>query len=151
MMIPAGTYSAHAILGVLSESGLKKTPQVVVDFEITTAEFAGEKITWYGFLTDKTTERTGESLRLAGYDGDDLEKLKDFDWTNAPNVELEIEHELYEGQTTAKVKWVNAPGGMRAAPLSADKAKIVSSKMRAVFAKIDQKMKGSNAADKPRF
>jgi hypothetical protein len=127
-MIPEGTFSAVARGGTLSESENKKTPQVVVSFEITTAEHAGTTINWFGFLTDKTTERTIESLRYAGWKGSDLADLSDLAKPDTPVVELVIEHEEYEGKTRPKA-------------LPAEQAKALSARMRGAIAAVDQKLK----------
>jgi hypothetical protein len=139
-MIPEGTFSAVARGGTLSESENKKTPQVVVSFEITTAEHAGTTINWFGFLTDKTTERTIESLRYAGWKGSDLSDLSDLSKSDTPVVELVIEHEEYEGKTRPKVQWVNRVGRAGKA-LPAEQAKTLAARMRGAIAAVDQKLK----------
>jgi hypothetical protein len=149
------TVLAHAVSGVLGESFTKKTPQVEIVFEITTAEFAGERINWYGYLSDKTAERTMESLRYAGWRGkaDELAGLHEYSWGEAPDVELVIAPDTYNGETTAKVRWVNSPG-RGGQPLPAAKAKEISAKLKGVLAAVDQKLKGegiSVSAEKPPF
>lgn len=139
-MIPEGTFAAVARGATLSESENKKTPQVVVSFEITTAEHAGTTINWFGFLTDKTTERTIESLRYAGWKGSDLSDLSDLSKTDTPVVELVIEHEEYEGKVRPKVQWVNALGRAGKA-LPAAQAKALAETMRGAIAKVDQRLK----------
>lgn len=141
-MLPEGTFHAVARSAVLSESSKNKTPQVVVTFEITTAEHAGTKIDWFGFLTDKTTERTIESLRYAGWKGADLSDLSDLERDDTPVVALVVEHEEYEGKTRAKVQWVNREGGRGAAALPAAQAKAIAEKMRGAIAAVDQRLKG---------
>lgn len=141
MPLPEGKFAAVARGAVLSESSKSKTPQVVVTFEITTAEYAGTTIDWFGFLTDKTTERTIESLRYAGWKGSDLADLSDLGKTDTPVVEIVIEHEEYEGKSRPKVQWVNRVGrGGKALP-AAD-AKKLAAKMRKAIAVVDQKLKG---------
>jgi len=140
-MLPEGTFAAVARGATLSESENKKTPQVVVSFEITTAEHAGTTINWFGFLTDKTTERTIESLRYAGWKGSDLSDLSDLSKSDTPIVELVIEHEEYEGKTRPKVQWVNRVGRAGKA-LPAEQAKALAAKMRGAIAAVDQKLKG---------
>lgn len=144
-MLPKGTFSAVARGGTLSESEKKKTPQVVVTFEITTAEHAGTTIDWFGFLTDKTTDRTIESLRYAGWKGSDLADLSDLSSKDTPLVELVIEHEEYEGNTRARVQWVNRVGRAGKA-LPAEQAKALSARMRGAIAAVDQKLKGQGFA-----
>lgn len=140
-MLPERTYAAVARSATLTESEEKKTPQVAVTFEITTAEYAGERVIWFGFLTDKTTERTIQSLRYAGWKGTDLTDLSDLAKNDTPVVELVVEHETYKDKTRAKVQWVNPAGGRAGKALPADQAKALSAKMRGAIAAVDQKLK----------
>jgi len=106
-MLPKGTYKARA---TEAEFGFTNTgtEQVAVTFEVVEdGEFQGERIAWFGFFTEATAERTIQALRVCGWTGDDLSDLSGFD---ANEVELVVEHEEYQGKTTAKVKWVNKVG-----------------------------------------
>ena len=106
-MLPKGTYKARA---TEAEFGFTNTgtEQVAVVFEVVEdGEFQGERIAWFGFFTEATAERTIQALRVCGWTGDDLGDLSGFD---ANEVELVVEHEEYQGKTTAKVKWVNKIG-----------------------------------------
>ena len=93
----------------------KQTPQVCVTFEILRGPYAGQRISWFGYFTDKSEKRTLEALRICGFEGDDIDKFSDQRPTN--EVQLVIEHETdEEGKTRAKVAWVNDPtfgGGMK--------------------------------------
>jgi hypothetical protein len=88
--------------------------QVAVAFEL--VEQPGQRITWYGLFRTEITgqerisqcERTMESLRLCGWNTDDLSDLAGI---SDNEVELTIDHETdLKGETRARVKWVNAPG-----------------------------------------
>jgi len=75
-MIPKGTYRARA---TEAEFGFTNTgtEQVAVLFEVVEdGEFQGERITWFGFFTDATSERTIQALRVCGWAGDDLGDLR---------------------------------------------------------------------------
>ncbi len=130
-MIAAGRYQARAIEAALGESG-NHNPQVAVHFKL---EGVDETITWYGSFSEnlgsgkKTPlERTIESLRLCGWVGDDLSNLQG---VTDNDVSLTIEHDSYDGNVRAKVKWINPPGGLALkAPLSADRAKAFAASMR---------------------
>lgn len=61
-------------------------------------------INWYGYFSEKTWERTVESLRHMGFKGDDLNNLGELDET----VQLDVVQEEYDGKVHAKVKWVNS-------------------------------------------
>lgn len=79
---------------------------VSADFPV---EVDGEEQTveWRGWLTEKTMERTIESLRLMGWYGDDLYKLKE-DGALRNEVQITIRHEEFKGKTSARVAFVNA-------------------------------------------
>lgn len=136
-MIPNGTYLARALGGALGKTNAGK-PQVAVEFEILSAEAAGEHITWYGFFSEKTEERTIKSLRLAGWRGDDLSDLSSLGGDDAPEVALVIEEETYEGKTRTKVQWVNAPGAGLAmkSEMSPEEAKAFATRMKGRVAQI---------------
>lgn len=108
-MIPAGKYVARAQNAEFGVSGQKGTDQVVVTFEIREGEHKGDVIDWYGFFTEKTGQRTVESLRHCGctFPGDDV-----FDTAGlgTKDVQIVVEHEEYKGQTKARVQWVNELG-----------------------------------------
>lgn len=145
-MLPAGTYYAVAKGAGLGLTGTGKE-QVAVEFEITTAEFIGQRITWYGFFTEKTTARTLESLRYAGLKGNDISDLSDLSREDTPVVEIVVEHDTYNGKTSAKVAWVNRQGGggLRNA-LPADAAKAFAARMRGALAVVDTKIKAEKSA-----
>lgn len=104
-MIEKGTYTAKAIewkLGVTSRG----TEQIAVLFQLE----SGEQITWYGYFTEKTTERTLDALEYMGWDGVDITDPVGLDRND---VRLVIDHETGEdGKTYARVKWVNRIGGL---------------------------------------
>lgn len=100
-MIAAGKYRARAVSGDWGYTG-NGNEQVAVLFQLADT---GEKITWYGFMTDKTADRTIESLLSCGVT--DLQSLSGID---ANEVELDIAHDTYNGNTKAKVNWVNRLG-----------------------------------------
>lgn len=109
-MLEHGRYSARAMEWQIGKAGTG-TEQLGVSFEVTQGEAAGERITWYGYFTDKGFEITAKALRACGWMGTDLSDLTGLD-TN--EVQIVVEHEVSEadGNTYAKVKWVNKPGGI---------------------------------------
>jgi hypothetical protein len=100
-----GTFKARAKEWALGHSKNGKE-QVAVLFEITQGEHAGKSYTWFGFFTDQTTDRTLDSLRHCGWDGDNFVELKGLD---ANEVEIVIDTDEYEGKPRTKVQWVNRP------------------------------------------
>src|SRR4051812_44973200 len=118
-LIPAGKYPARAEHWRLAQASTG-SEQVAVDFKFTDPTLGS--ILWFGYFTDKTFERTVESLRHCGWKGSDVLELDTPQADlNANEVVLVIEHETYEGKTRAKVAWVNARGGVGiTTPLAAD-------------------------------
>ena len=115
-MLPEGTYPA-AVVPVRTKSGplaiqfgpaTANSPlTAAVSFEILRGPQAGRTISAFLYFSEKTVERTIESLRYCGFTGDDLDKFSD----QNPDVEVEIvvQHDTYQGKTKAKVQWINAP------------------------------------------
>lgn len=98
-----GTHKARAKEWGLGTSSTGKE-QVAVMFVLSEGEHAGKHITWYGYFTDTTVDRTLDSLRHCGWDGDNFVQLEGLDRNE---VELVIEPEEYQGKWNDRVKWVN--------------------------------------------
>lgn len=140
-------YVARAEQWGLGETDTGKE-QVAVGFQILTQDADIPYITWHGYFTDKAADRTIESLRICGWEGDDLTNLQGLDKNE---VELVIEDEEYDGKVRPKVRWVNRVGGSLAlkAPLSGDKLKAFAASMRGQIRAYDAGT-GRKAAPKPR-
>lgn len=112
-MISTGTYRAKAIRPIQwSESPEKHTPGAVVRIKILEGPEGtkDQSIDWVGWLSDKTVERTQESLATMGYDGDDDASVM------RNEFEVVIEHETFtrtngEQDTRPRAAWINKPGG----------------------------------------
>jgi hypothetical protein len=65
---------AKAVAGT-HEWGLSNTntEQVGMRVEILDGEFAGQALTWYGYFTDASEQRTLEQLEIAGWDKSSVE------------------------------------------------------------------------------
>lgn len=83
-------------------------PFLAVSFKIKDLDGEEKFVAWRGFFTEATTDRTVESMRYMGFEGDDLSQLEGLDKNE---VDLVIEDEEYEGKTYARVKFVNKPRG----------------------------------------
>jgi hypothetical protein len=106
-MMEQGRYRARAIQAGLGETSTGKE-QVAVEFETVNEDGSpGEHITWFGFFTEKSLEHTVKALRACGWRGDDLTNPEGI---GDNEVAIVVEHEEYNGEVRAKVKWVNAPG-----------------------------------------
>src|SRR5262249_27702083 len=104
----------RAINAEFGTSKKKSTSFVLVNFEITQGEHAGEILSWNGYFTTNTEERTIESLRYCGceFPGNDITDLTGI---HRSEVQIVVEHEEYqtdsgETKTAAKVAWVNSLG-----------------------------------------
>lgn len=95
-----GRFRARAIEGAWGHTQTG-TEQVAVLFELET----GKRLTWYGFMTDKTSERTMNALITCG-----VTDLLTLEGLTSNEVDLVVEHDTYNGKTTAKVVWVNPLG-----------------------------------------
>lgn len=102
-----GTY-----LGTVSEPtygwlGESKNGTRFIRVPVTISEGSqkGKTIDWYGYLTDRTQERTVEVLETCfGVN---------WDWNNinftGQEVEVVVEQEEYNGKTSFRAKWLNNP------------------------------------------
>lgn len=139
-LIPPGTYRAVAVpvdvdgVATYAQFGVskeKQTKQVCVNFEILDDAWAGVRLAWFGYFTQKTWERTVESLRYCGFKGDDLESV--VRQALDQEVSIVVEHHEYNGKTYARVAWVNASGGggMKLAnQMSANDLRMFSAQMK---------------------
>lgn len=119
MINRAGTYRAKPVEVMMGKSKAKNTPFVGVMFEVVGGDFNGQKVKWEGYLTEKTAERTLESLQHAGWTGDDLSVFAKPEGQAllTKEVELVVEMEPYQGDDPSKadkeypkVQWVNKAG-----------------------------------------
>lgn len=122
--------------------------QVAVELVLPEGSSDGESLTWYGYFTDATFDRTVESLRYMGWEGTDLsDGLPGLD---AKEVSITVEDEEYEGKVTAKVQWINKPGGVAVkTPLVGDEAKAFGAAMKDRIRALDA-AKGTKPAQQAR-
>ena len=145
MSLPNGKHRARAKSAALGLTSTGKE-QVGVEFEILTDGHVGTSITWYGYFTEDTTERTIKSLRICGWAGTELDNLNGID---SNEVELEVEEDTYNGKTSAKVKWINKPGGLAMkSQLDPVQARSFAQRMKGAIAALD-KATGTKPAQRP--
>lgn len=101
---PEGKFEERCVsIGVdTTNSG---TDFISADFEIVDMDENKFKVEWRGWLTEKTMERTLKSLRLMGWDGDDI--YEDLSSAKRNKVQIDVRHEEYKGKTTARVAFIN--------------------------------------------
>lgn len=122
-----GTYKARAIGGALGETEGGK-PQIAVEYQVSEGECHGETITWFGYFTEKTIERTMQALRNSGWKTDDLTDLAGLGDTE---VKIVCDEEEYNGEVRLKVQWVNSIGGLGLKkPMTPEQAKAFAARMK---------------------
>lgn len=109
-MIASGSYKARGTELRFSKSPDKGTECAVVVLRLEDGPDKGAHIEWVGWLTEKTVERTGASLTLMGYDGNDPATV------GKNEVSAVVEHESFtrangEQSVRARVAWINDPNG----------------------------------------
>lgn len=104
MSYTTGKFKGRAIAG---ELGMASTgnEQVQVQFKILEGPDEGKDITWWGYFTEKTADRTLSSLALTGWDGEDVSVLNGL---GTKDVLLVIEDDHYNGEKKQRVQWINA-------------------------------------------
>ena len=144
-MLRNGTYPGRAIGAALGFTKGEK-PQVAVELEVTEGEDAGQRITWFGYFSEKTEGRTLESLRTLGWQGDDLDDLS----TATGDCMFVVEQEEWEGKVSAKVKWINKAGGLAlSAPMDANQARSFAERMKGKAIASRMAAQGSGTAPAP--
>lgn len=119
MAIGKATYKARACGEcVLGTSKNKGTPFIEFYLQITAGENAGGKVRWTGYFTEKTNERSIQSLQTCGWQGEDLGEFADggLHGLDANEVDIAVELETYtndngEERTTPRVAFINRAGG----------------------------------------
>jgi hypothetical protein len=113
-MMKTGTHSNVEIVSCgLGEQGEKKTPFIAIEFE----NKDGDSMTWQGWLTEGSKERTVKTLLSIGFMGKSIADLSNpekgisdlFGEIGAP-ISVVVEEEEYEGKKRAKIAWVNVGG-----------------------------------------
>ncbi len=108
-MIREGQWRARGCQAALG-AAKNGTKQIGVDLVILDGPNEGHHITWYGYFTDGTFERTLESLGYLGWEGSDISDLRGI---GKKEVMIVIEHEPdLNGELRARVKWINEIGGV---------------------------------------
>lgn len=109
LMPPEGHWKARGCDAALGHTGGGK-PQLGIDLMILEGPGTGRHVTWYGYFTEASFDRTIESLYLLGWKGPDLADLRGID---ANEVTVVIAHEPDEqGVVRVKANWINGLGGV---------------------------------------
>lgn len=138
MITDPGTYRARALSAVLGEPSGKEggstNVPLVINFELTDEHVKGQRMDAYLYFTEKTAKRSIESLRILGYEGDDLSAVE-FPADNECDLVCAID--TYKGESKMKVQWINAVGQAAVKRLAPADAKAFAAKMRGQFLAVD--------------
>jgi hypothetical protein len=154
-MIDPGTYLARA---TSSELGYTANGKEQIGISFSLVDQPGTYITWYGGFSNEINgnakkspcERTFETLRTCGWEGDDLSDLGGIE-SNEVELVIDIEDDQ-NGVPRNRVKWVNAPGGGGPAMknvMPVDQKKAFAAKMKGAALASKQKM-GAQKPVQPR-
>lgn len=113
-MIQPGTYKALLVDWGMEKSPEKGTLAVALVFRLATAAGSSD-MTWRGYLTEKTTDRTLDTLDMLGFKGSSFDDLiegsmgKSRPLNTSKVVECVVTHQEYNGKTYARIDWINDP------------------------------------------
>ena len=109
-VIGAGRHRVQVASHQLGKSSTG-TPHIAVLFE----DINGDRITYYGYLTDAALEHTLKALGALGWDpmqhDGRIDSLNGTDLLVGREADIVVEVEIYNNEPRPKVKWVNEPGG----------------------------------------
>ena len=139
MDIEPGYYKAKAISAQagFTNNGVEQVAMLVDLIDL------NKQMTWYGYFTERSCDRTLESLMIAGWDGVNLGSFNGIGSTEFVAV---VEEEEWEGQKRTRISWINRArsGGPKLNnPMSEVQVQELSQRLKgramAIKAKIDRK------------
>ena len=102
-MIEAGYHKAKAKKAEMGYTS-NGNEQIAMLVEFVGGPNDNKLMTWYGYFSEKTADRTLESLMIAGWDGDNLAELAGLGSTEFTAV---VEPDTYQGETKMRINWIN--------------------------------------------
>lgn len=102
-------------------------------------QFEGEDVFYYMYFTEKTSQRSVDTLRTLGWTGDNIADVTHHDIQTA--VEIDVQRNEYEGKLSFRVGWINAIGEYGPLP------KKMNDEQRTQFGR--EMMRYTRAAGKP--
>lgn len=110
-LIPEGTWRCKGVscaLGYTSQDGEQVGVEIML-LPDQDEDVDGRHVTWYGQFSEKAEPYTLKTLRVLGWQGDDLADLSGI--VDGPECEAVIGHEQdLQGEVRARVKFINALG-----------------------------------------
>lgn len=118
-----GVYRAKPVAHTISEPKEGRDDQLAIRFEF---DYEGGRrdLVWFGSLHENALKHTLNAIENCGFKyGSLVEFLKPdaIDYTR--EVDIVVEHNTYNGKTSARVKWINRPGGMELKSMAPEAAK----------------------------
>lgn len=142
---PIGTFNDVEILDHgFDESPEKNTPFFWVSYKTEIGNLTGRF-----YLTDRTVEYTIQKIEAMGFNGDSLAELADGTALAGNLCQITVEHETYEGNTRARVGFVN-PNNSTIGPTHNEKA-AANVKQFDTMWRVQRKGGGLAGADKVPF
>lgn len=126
-VVPHTTETGEQLLVELGEARTG-TMQCLVMFKIADGPAKGQVLPWYGSFSENAYERTMQSLRYCGWEGDNLDDIQAL----PTEVSVTVEQSEWDGKINTRIAWVNLLGsGARLNnPLSADRRRQFAAQMR---------------------
>jgi hypothetical protein len=136
--INPGNYRATALDAQL---GVTQTGKEFIAVNFRLIDAPEVTLQYRGYFTEKTADRTIESLRYCGWTGSDIDTVS---FPGGNEVMLDVKDETYEKdgvmKTHSKVAWVNAARGPSVkGALDTAAAKIFAAKMKGAIVAFDLK------------
>jgi hypothetical protein len=129
-IIAKGTYLARAVSCTTDTNADKTKECFVVKFSIDSGEHAGTELYYRGWLTEKTVDRTLDSLRYCGWDSDDVTDVLRPEIISRKQVSLSVEVDEYQGRLKNVVAWVNDPSRRPKGSLDNAAAKLLAARLK---------------------
>lgn len=140
-LIPEGRYKARG-----RSWGFGKTStgieQMGIMFGFSDPDGAERTLTWYGFFnTEENGKRALKVMRICGWDENDADVLNP-KGLDKNEVEIVVKHEEYNGETQARIAFVNAIG-VALKPLPEDDKAKLANKIKGWMKPIGNGQRGS--------
>ena len=145
-LIPEGTWRGRGVeaeLGYTTKDSTEQVGVAVVFSPDQDQDVDGRSLTWYGQFSEKTEPFTLKTLRVFGWNTNDLADLSGID-TNEVDVVVVHEEDL-EGQTRARIRFINPLGSGGVAM----KSKMTDDQKAAFAARMRGRVLASAAATQP--
>jgi hypothetical protein len=148
-MLAAGTFEMRAVSDLeFVKSPEKGTPGVRVLCKYLEGPNKDSTIEWIGWLSEKTTAKTSESLAIMGYDGSDASTVKLCSFQGVSEAEEYDKADGTKGQRM-RLQWIN--GASRMVSMNAAEVAGAKDRLKSALLALKSKQPAAKAEDEPRF